>query len=72
MFKVYFVAFCPFGIDGLLRDEAVSSTSRVLVEFVHFALVYSVLLVVMVGDIAAIVSTVRRRKETDSCQIYVR
>lgn len=71
MFKVYFVAFCPFGVDGLLRDEAVSSTLRVLVEFVHFALVYSVFLVVMVGDIAAIVSTARRRKETHLCQIHI-
>lgn len=61
VFKLYLVPCCPFGIDGLLSDEAVTPALRVLVDLVHPALVDSVPLIVMVRNSAVIGSTVRRR-----------
>lgn len=47
----------PFGIDGLLGDEAMAATLRVLMHLVHLALIDSVLLVVVVRSNAVIGST---------------
>lgn len=60
MFKLHLVPCRPFGIDGLLGDEAMTPTLRVLVDPVHPALVDPVPLVVMVRNSAVIGSAVRR------------
>lgn len=62
VFKLHLVPCCPFGIDGLLSDEAMAPASRVLVDPVHPALFDSVPLIVMVRDNTVIRSTVRRSK----------
>lgn len=60
--KLHLVPCCPFGIDGLLSDEAMAPASRVLVDPVHPALFDSVPLIVMVRDNTVIRSTVRGSK----------
>lgn len=50
MFKLHLVAFCPFGINGLLSDESVAPAFCVLVDLVHPAFINSVPLVVMVWN----------------------
>lgn len=62
MFELYFMACGPLGVDCLLCDEAMASALCVLVDFVHPALVDSVLLVVVVGNNTVIGPAVRRKK----------
>lgn len=57
MFERYLVLRCPFGIDGLFGYEAVAPTFYVLVDSVHPAFLGAVPLVVMVGNLAVVVST---------------
>ena len=56
------MACCPFGIDGLLSDEAMAPTLRVFVDLVHPALIEPVFLIVVVRNNTLIDPTVRRRK----------
>lgn len=60
MFELDLVPCCPFGEHGLLCDEAMTPTLRVLVDPVHPALVDSALLIVMVRNGTVIGSAVRR------------
>lgn len=62
MLELNLVPSCPFGIDGLLSDEAMTSALCVLVDLIHLALFYSVLLIVMVRNNTEICTTVKRRK----------
>lgn len=62
VFKLHFVPCRPSGIDGLLSDEAMTSSLCVLVDPVHLALIDTVLLVVMVRNSTVIGSAVRRSK----------
>lgn len=62
MFELNVVTCCPFGINGLLSDEAVALAPRVLVDPVHLALINSMWLVVVVRNSSVIGSTVGGRK----------
>lgn len=62
MFEHYLVPLCPFSINGLLGDEAVTPSFLVFVDPVHPALLHTVLLVVMVGDQAAVLLTAKSQK----------
>lgn len=59
IFKIHLVPCRPFGIDGLLSDEAMAPVLCMLVDPVHLALFNSVLLIVVVRDNSVIGSTVR-------------
>lgn len=63
MAEINVMAGGPFGIDGLLSDEAMASTTGVFVDFIHPALVDFVLFIVVVGDDTVIDSTVMKREE---------
>lgn len=62
MFEHYLVLRCPFGIDRLLSYEAVTPTFQVLVDCVHPAFIDAVPLIVMVGDLAVVLSTVKYQR----------
>lgn len=68
VFECYLVPRCPFGVNGLLGDEAVASAFHVLVDPVHLALLDAGLFVVMVGDQAAVLPTVRH-KSRKKCEL---
>lgn len=57
MFEVHLVSCCPSSKDGLLSDEAMTPTLRVLVDPVHPALIDPIPLVVMVRNNTVIGST---------------
>lgn len=56
MLELHPVAERPFGVDGLLRDEAVAAVASALMHPVHAALVYLAPLVVVVWH-GAVVGT---------------
>lgn len=56
--KCYLVPCRPFGVNGLLGYEAMPPAFHVLVRSVHSAFLDAVPLIVMVGDPAAVLSTV--------------
>lgn len=62
MFERDLVPFRPFGVNGLLGYEAVAPAFHVLVDSVHPAFLDAVLLVVMVGDPAVVLLTVKNQR----------
>lgn len=63
VFECYLVSFRPFSVNGLLSDEAVATLFHVLVDPVHPALLDAVPLIVMVGDQAAVMLTVKCQRK---------
>lgn len=64
VFECYLVLRRPFGVNGLLGYEAMAPAFHVLVDSVHPAFLDAVPLVVMVGDPAAVLSTVKYQRRT--------